>query len=90
MRTRIQELPTPALAGSVMLLGGMALWQLGVEFERQWLRSYEGPLEGEAASGDAALARQALDPGGRAGAARGERRWVAPGHPRVAPRLRAS
>ena len=54
MQKRMQQVPVPvpALAGGVALLGGVAVWQLGVELERAWLRSYDGPLEGESQAGE--------------------------------------
>jgi len=95
MQTRIQELPGPALAGGLVVLGGVALWQLGVEFERAWLRSYDAPLVGESPSGELLEASSPAEPGEQANgrpaeAAPDQRRWVAPRQPRVAPRLRTS
>lgn len=97
MRTRIQELPGPALAGGIAVIGGVALWQLGVECERAWLRSYDGPLEGETPAGEPLLAQRA--PGAAASqaslsqalpAAERERRWVTARQPRRSLRARAS
>ena len=49
MRTHIGDLPGPAVAaGGLAVLGGVTFRRLGIEFERAWLRSYEGPLLGEA------------------------------------------
>jgi hypothetical protein len=58
------------------VLGGVALWQLGIEFERAWMRSYDGPLAGELRVDDRAESRPRalLDEPAGAG---GERRWVA-------------
>jgi hypothetical protein len=94
MQTRIQELalPGPALAGGLAVLGGVALWQLGVEFERAWLRSYDGPLEGETLGGEPILAARGAEtavPAAAAGAER-ERRWVKAQQPRRSPRVRTS
>lgn len=92
MQTRMQELPKPAVAGGLALLGGVAAWQLGVEFERAWLRSYEGPLIGETPAGEEAGAsleferETARAPSGE----RGRRRWVAGRQSRLAPRVRLS
>ena len=55
------------------MLGGMVLWQLGVEFERAWLRSYDGPLLGEPGDGVGPPLRVRRGQG----AGGGERRWVA-------------
>jgi hypothetical protein len=91
MQTLMQELPKPAVAGGLALLGGVAVWQLGVEFERAWLRSYDGPLLGETASGeeiDASRETAAAD--GERIAERGRRRWVAGQQQRLAPRVRLS
>jgi hypothetical protein len=86
MRTRIRELPAPAMAaGGLAVLGGVTLHRLGIEFERAWLRSYEGPLLGESPAehgelaGNAGAARTAVSGGRR-------RRWVSAHEPRIAPR----
>jgi hypothetical protein len=89
--TRAHELPVSAVAGGLAVLGGVALWQLGIEFERAWMRSYDGPLAGEPGSGAESQPRALLDePAG----ADGKRRWVATQHPRrratPAPVIRAS
>jgi hypothetical protein len=88
MQTRMQELPGPAVAGGLALLGGVAVWQLGVELERAWLRSYEGPLEGETLTGEDAEASQRALAGEEPAAERGRRRWVAGSEPRLSPRVR--
>ncbi len=90
MQTRMQELPGPAVAGGLALLGGVAVWQLGVELERAWLRSYEGPLEGETVTGEDADATPRSRPDEEPAAERGKRRWVAGSQPRMAPRVRLS
>ena len=90
MQTRMQELPRPAVAGGLALLGGVAVWQLGVELERAWLRSYEGPLEGETLTGEDAEASPRTPAGEAPAAERGGRRWVAGGEPRLTPRVRQS
>jgi hypothetical protein len=92
MQTRIQELPGPALVGGLAVIGGVALWQLGLEFERAWLRSYDGPLEGETLAGEPLIAARGADAGAPealAAAAR-ERRWVTAQHPRRSLRVRTS
>ena len=88
MQTRMQELPGPAVAGGLALLGGVAVWQLGVELERAWLRSFEGPLEGETLTGEDAEASQRTRPGEEQRLERGKRRWVAGSEPRLSPRVR--
>ena len=90
MQTRMQELPKPAVAGGLALLGGVAMWQLGVEFERAWLRSCEGPLLGETPSGDEIDASRGPASAGERAAERGRRRWVAGDQRRLAPRVRLS
>jgi hypothetical protein len=90
MQTRIQELPGPAVAGGLALLGGVAVWQLGVELERAWLRSFEGPLEGETLTGGDAEASQRTRAGDERPAEHGRRRWVAGSEPRLTPRVRQS
>lgn len=96
MQTRIQELPRPALAGGLMVLGGVAVWQLGIELERAWLRSYEQPLLGETLAGELKAVGEQLDDGSEhrrevpATASGEQRRWVAPQQPRLAPRLRTT
>jgi len=91
LQTRTRELPVSAVAGGLAVLGGVALWQLGIEFERAWMRSYDGPLGGELGVSDPeSQPRARLDePTG----ASGERRWIAAQHPRrvatAAPVIRA-
>ncbi len=85
MQTQRRELPVPALAAGLAVLGGVAAWQLGMEFERAWLRSCDGPLPGDTLGGyrDEAPLRALPDQGS---AAIGERRrWVARQRPRTAP-----
>lgn len=89
MRTRMQQLPTPTVMGGLAALGGAVLWQLGIEFERAWMRSYDGPLPGDEALphdafiGSRAEARQhaQIDPATRHTGK--QRRWVAKHHPRA-------
>ena len=90
MQTRMQELPKPAVAGGLALLGGVAVWQLGVELERVWLRSFEGPLLGETLTGENAEASQRTPAGEEPVLERRKRRWVAGSEPRLAPRVRLS
>jgi hypothetical protein len=83
MQTRMEALAAPAVAGGLVVLGGVALWQLGIEFERAWMRSYEEPLPGDSLPGDSADAARRAD-SAKALAPVGEhRRWVKPRHPRV-------
>jgi hypothetical protein len=82
MQTRIREMPVPAVAGGLAAIGGAALWQLGIEFERAWLRSYDGPLLGDTfdtPSDD----RAEMPPRGDSGGSAERRRWVAGHHPRA-------
>jgi hypothetical protein len=90
MQTRMQELPGPAVAGGLALLGGVAAWHLGVELERAWLRSFEGPLQGETLTGEDAEASPGTQAGEAPPAERGGRRWVAGSEPRLTPRVRLS
>jgi hypothetical protein len=91
MQTRIQELPGSALAGGLAVLGGVALWQLGLEFERAWLRSYDGPLEGETLAGEPLLAARGSEAdAAQAATVERERRWVKAQHPRRSLRIRTS
>ena len=91
MQTRMQELPKPAVAGGLALLGGVAMWQLGVEFERAWLRSCDGPLLGETPWGDEIdSSHEPASAAGERAAERRRRRWVAGDQRRLAPRVRLS
>jgi hypothetical protein len=83
MQTRIRELPGSAVAaGGLAVLGCVTLRQLGIEFERAWMRSYDGPLVGEMPSGNedpkpsARISNADETVGGR-------RRWVSPHEPRI-------
>ena len=86
MQTRIRELRGPAVAGGCAVLGGVAVWQLAIEFERAWMRSYDGPLLGESLAGDSdeTWPRAEID---AAPPVRGERRWVSRHGPRIVPRV---
>jgi hypothetical protein len=91
MQTRIRERQIPAMAGGLAVAGGVALWQLGVEFERAWLRSDEGPLLGEALAEPVGSAGTTPQPTGgehSTTAPGGRRRWVATHHPRSSPQTR--
>ncbi|HEV3033583.1 MAG TPA: hypothetical protein VGX72_02230 [Solirubrobacteraceae bacterium] len=89
MRTR--ELPVSAVAGGLAVLGGVALWQLGIEFERAWMRSYDGPLGGELDVCDPESQPHAR--ADESAGASGERRWITARQPRrgatTAPVMRA-
>jgi hypothetical protein len=41
MQTPIPQPSVPAVAGGFLALIGLALWRLGLEFERAWMRSYD-------------------------------------------------
>jgi hypothetical protein len=47
IKKRIAELPRPLIAAGLLALAGALVWRLGVEFERAWMRSYDGPLKDE-------------------------------------------
>ncbi|HSZ05238.1 MAG TPA: hypothetical protein VK778_08550 [Solirubrobacteraceae bacterium] len=82
MRTRIPEVPASAVAGGLAVIGGAALWQLGIEFERAWLRSYDGPLLGDTVD-TPADDRAEMPLRGDSGGSPERRRWVAGHHPRA-------
>jgi hypothetical protein len=82
MQTRRRDLRGPAVVGSLAALGGAAVRRLGIEFERAWLRSYEGPLLDETLPVDNGGTAQRA-PDGQAGGE--QRRWVAEHHPRGVP-----
>jgi hypothetical protein len=86
MQTRIRELPLPAVAGGVVVLGGAALWQLGIEFERAWMRSYEQPLLGDRGPEDRPGTPQSAHTAEAATTFGEHRRWVKGHHPRGVPR----
>jgi hypothetical protein len=72
-----RELPLAAIAGGAAVLAGVTLWQLGIEFERAWIRSYDSPMLGETAVGALTGSLQHA-PIGRASPTGAERRrWVA-------------
>ncbi len=79
--TRTRELPVSAVAGGLAVLGGVALWQLGIEFERAWLRSCDGPLLGELSAGES-IENEPCARFGQTGSVGRERRWVATQQPR--------
>ncbi|MGO9763586.1 MAG: hypothetical protein ACLP1Q_20225 [Solirubrobacteraceae bacterium] len=72
------------VAGGLAILAGAALWRLAIEFERAWLRSYEGPLLGEDALSEDRGGMPQAPPIGEA--ANAHRRWVTEHHPRAARR----
>jgi hypothetical protein len=88
MQTRIRELRGPAVLGSCAVLGGAAVWQLGIELERAWMRSYDGPLLGESLVGDTLDSQRAAEVDAASPATDGERRWVSEhDRPRLVPRV---
>jgi hypothetical protein len=87
MQTRIRERPAPAVAG-LAVIGGVAVWQLGLEFERAWLRSYDGPLLGETLPETRGAAPEPASGDGSTRARDGSRRWVTEHHPRRLPHTR--
>ena len=92
MQTRRRDLRGPAVVGSLAALGGAVVRRLGIEFERAWLRSYDGPLEGETLAGEPILAARGAEAAASAApaAAERERRWVKAQQPRRSPRVRTS
>jgi hypothetical protein len=82
MHTRIRARPVPAVAGGLAVLGGVALWQLGIEFERAWMRSYDGPLLGETLPGTGEAVSQPTQIDESIPALGERRRWVRAHHPR--------
>ncbi|HXN38129.1 MAG TPA: hypothetical protein VN892_08825 [Solirubrobacteraceae bacterium] len=90
MQTRIQEMPLPAVAGGLLVVGA-ALWQLGIEFERAWMRSYDGPLIGETIAEDHGRVAHGTQRDPSVPPIGNQRRWVANHHPRsVAPAAHAA
>jgi hypothetical protein len=81
MQTRIQEMPVPAVAGGLLIVGA-ALWQLGIEFERAWMRSYDGPLIGETIAEDRSRMAHDIQRARSVQPIGKQRRWVANHHPR--------
>lgn len=76
-------LPGPGLvlASGLTVLIGAAVWQLAIEFERAWIRSYDGPLVGDTIATDRSIETPpapALAPTGDK-----RRRWVSEHHPRA-------
>jgi hypothetical protein len=91
MQTRIRKPPGTVVAGVLATLAGVvALWRLGIEQERAWMRSYDGPLLGERSVVAEGEQPQAVEAGPTAEAIGTRRRWVAaherrvPGATRVA------
>jgi hypothetical protein len=78
MRTPMGELSGPDIAGGLTALAGVAVWRLGIEFERAWLRSCDGgPLSGETSVWDRAGAPLHAGTGLAAPAIGKRHRWVA-------------
>jgi hypothetical protein len=88
MQTRIRDLRGPAVMGGCAVLGGAAVRQLGIEIERAWMRSYDGPLMGESfASGSEET--QPPTTSEAAPSAREQRRWISEHErPRLVSRVR--
>jgi hypothetical protein len=85
MQAQIRELQAPAVAAGIAVLGGVAVWQWGLELERAWLSCDGGPLPGDS------LPQEHCDEPSQteidqAPATIGERRrWVSRDRPGVAP-----
>jgi hypothetical protein len=80
LQTKTPELPAAAVVGGVAVLAGVAVWQLGIEFERAWIRSYDQPLLGEARIDELVGAPQPAQTGPMRPATGKRRRWVADPH----------
>jgi len=63
MQTTRRKLRLPAATGGLALVGGLALWQLGIEFEEAWMRSYEQPMLGDPSPAAALTPREPRSPG---------------------------
>jgi len=87
-QTKTRELPLSAVAGGAAALAGVALWKLGIEFERAWIRSYDRPLFGETGVGELAASPQRAQIGEAVPVGAERRRWVANHHARGAARAR--
>ncbi len=72
-----RELPLTAIAGGAAVLAGVTLWQLGIEFERAWIRSYDSPMLGETAVGALQGSLQHAPTGQANPTGNERRRWVA-------------
>jgi hypothetical protein len=77
LQTNTRELPLTAVAGGAAVLAGVTLWQLGIEFERAWIRSYDLPLMGETDVGELHGAPQRAQLGEVSPTGVQRRRWVA-------------
>lgn len=66
-----------AIAGGAALLARVTLWQLGIEFERAWIRSYDSPMLGETAVDGLNGASQYAQVGQLSPTGIERRRWVA-------------
>lgn len=75
--TKTRELPLTAVAASALVLASVTMWQLGLEFERAWLRSYDMPLLGESGAGKRHGSLQAAHIDQVSPTSLQPRRWVA-------------
>lgn len=80
LQNKTPELPLTAVAGGAAVLAGVALWQLAIECERAWLRSYERPLLGEEGAGAPPGSSQRPQLGHPLSTGGERRRWVANAH----------
>jgi hypothetical protein len=64
----------------------VAVWQIGIEFERAWMRSYHGPLIGERPTGGFDELPEGSPVEARLPPVNERRRWVRGHHPRLATR----
>jgi hypothetical protein len=85
MDRRTGDLQALALTGGLTVLGGVALWRLGREYERAWMRTYDGPLLGEQLDGASPQLAHPAQPSEEIPGLDQHRRWVARHHPRGRP-----
>jgi hypothetical protein len=84
MQAQRRELQAPAVAAGIAVLGGVAVWQWGVELERAWLRCDGGPLPGDPLGPEPCeQLRPEIDDD--PGAAGDNRRWVSRHRPAGGP-----
>ena len=85
MHAQIRELQAPAMAAGIAVLGGVAVWQWGIELERAWLRCDGGPLPGDSIPDAYRHELRAAELDAALPAIGERRRWVSRHTPRVAP-----
>lgn len=85
MQAQIREFHAPAVAAGIAVLGGVAIWQWGIELERAWLRSDGGPLPGDSLPDQHRQELRAAELDEVLPAIGERRRWVSRHTSRVAP-----